>query len=148
MSHKRRWSLLAFALFTATVFGSWGCCTVTCCETKPRNQLVIVLDGDKPSIDPIVVSKGAGHEIVWKLPAESTITHVAITPRDRSAPEQLPFERCESVAGACRIACEHGVCLSGRVNPSLFVPKSIYYDYIFQRPEAKASADPTIRIDP
>jgi hypothetical protein len=146
MSPKRRWSLLALGSLSALVFvGSWGCCSVTCCDKKPRNQLVLVLDGDKPSIDPIVISKDAGHEIVWKLPAESTITYVAIT----LSGKPVPFVACDTTEGICRIACQDGLCSSGAVNPALDPPKGgVYYDYVFAHSGGGASADPGFRIDP
>ena len=147
MSVKRRWSFLALGSMIATAgFGSWGCCTVTCCETKPRNQLVLVMDADKPSIDPIVVSKSAGHEIAWRLPSDSTISHVAIALGGQPA----PFERCATVETVCRIPCESGLCASGRIAAAVTPPEGgeIRYDYVFERPASAASADPTIIIRP
>lgn len=150
MSSQRRWWVTALgSLIVVTAFGSWGCCSVTCCDKKPRNQLVLVsADGDKVSIDPVVVSQHLRHEIVWKLPAESTIAYIGITPRMKPGPGQAPFERCEMTADVCRIACAQRVCASGPVNPSLPVAKPIYYDYTFGRPVSAASLDPGIRIDP
>jgi hypothetical protein len=112
---------------------------VTCCDTKPRNQLVLVSDADKPSIDPIVISKSAGHQIVWRLPAESTIANIAITLGEKP----VPFEACETAEGICRIACQNGLCASGPINPVLSPPEGgILYEYVFARPTSAASADP------
>ncbi|SRR6266566_2143969 len=150
MSSKRRWWLTALgSLIALTALGSWGCCSVTCCDKRARNQLVLVsADGDKVSIDPIVVSQRLRHEIVWRLPAESTIASIAITPRDKTGPAWTPFERCEMTADVCRIACVQRVCMSGAVNPAPPVTKPIYYDYAFTHPVTGASLDPGIRIDP
>ncbi len=143
MASKRPWRLLAFRSVIATAaIGSWGCCSVKWCDTQPRNQLVIVLDADKVSADPIVVSQKARHEIVWRLPAESTIGHVEIVLAGKPA----PFERCETVEGVCRIACSSGLCSSGPVTAAVRPPAE--YGYVFARPGSAASLDPTIRIDP
>jgi hypothetical protein len=147
MAPKRRWWVPALVLLIlVAIIGSWGCCTVTCCERKPRNQLVLVVDGDKPSIDPIVISKKAEHEIVWKLPAESTIANVTITLGRNPA----PFVGCQTSEGVCRIACQDRLCISGPINAALVVPESgrLYYEYAFTRPVTGASADPGIEIRP
>lgn len=147
MAPKRPWWLLALGSLTAvTAFGSWGCCTVPCCEKKPHNQLVLVKDADKISIDPIVISKSAGHEVAWRLQAESTIAYVAIT-LDEGKP--APFEGCATTEGVCRIACEHQWCSSGPISPGVNPPLhgEIYYGYVFQH-AGSASADPGIIIRP
>lgn len=146
MSPKRPWWILALgSLITLTAFGSWGCCTVKCCEKQPHNQLVLVREGDKVSSDPIVISKSAGHEIAWTLPAESTIAYVAITLGSNPA----PFEGCATTEEVCRIACEHRLCSSGPISPGVNPPLhgEIYYDYVFQH-AGSASADPGIIIRP
>jgi len=147
MSH--RWWLLALgSLSIVTVFGSSGCCTVTCCDTKPRNQLVLVLDGDKPSIDPIVISWSARQEIVWKLPAGSTITNVEVQLEGKPK----PFAACDtSTEGLCKISCREGLCPSGPIDAALPQPKEKpypYYRYSFRHSDSKASADPGFEIDP
>lgn len=146
MSPKHPWWHLALgSLIAVAAFGSWGCCTVTRCDTKPRNQLVLVMEADKVSIDAIVISKSAGHEIVWRLPAESTISSVAITLDGK--PD--PFVACRTTEGVCHISCENGLCSSGPVNPAVSPPESgILYDYVFARPTSAASADPRIIIRP
>jgi hypothetical protein len=143
MSPKRRWwSLILVSLIAVAAIGSWGCCTVKCREaTAP---LVFVSEPDRVSRDPIVISKMAKQEIVWRLSAGSTITSIDISLGAHPA----PFENCATSEKVCRIACQNRACVSGAINPSLDVPKGgIYYAYAFARPGA-VSSDPGIRIDP
>ncbi|HEU5250475.1 MAG TPA: hypothetical protein VFW15_10865 [Thermoanaerobaculia bacterium] len=145
MSSERRWGwpLALVSLTTVTVLGTSGCCTVKCCESTAR--IIVVSDTDTVPVDPIVISKKAKQEIVWRLPAKSTISNVAITLGKNTA----PFEGCETTEGLCRIACHNGACASGAVNASLVVPnQGLYYGYAFARPASAASKDPGIRIDP
>jgi len=143
MVPERRGSLLALgALLTVTALGSWGCCSVRCCDQTAG--LAVVSPTDAVSPDPIVISKKRHQEILWKLPAESTIQYVAIT----LGVNPVPFEGCETTEGVCRIACEGRLCSSGPISPSVMPPRDgIPYAYVFQRPEA-SSSDPGIRIDP
>jgi hypothetical protein len=146
MSPKHPWRLPALGSLIAVIaFGSWGCCTVKCCEKQPHNQLVLVGEGDKVSSDPIVISQAAGHEIAWTLPADSTIAYVAISLAEG---RPVPFEGCTTTEGVCRIACEHRLCSSGPVRSAVHPPPDgIYYDYVFQH-AGSASADPGIIIRP
>lgn len=127
------------ALLALAVPGSWGCCTVRCENTA---GVVLVSPTDAVSPDPIVISKGRRQEILWKLPAGTTVNYVAIT----LGTEAAPFERCQTAEGVCRIACEGALCASGPVNAAVDAPAE--YGYVFERPAALASLDPTIRIDP
>ena len=143
MSSKGRWTLALGSLFTVTALGSWGCCSVRCCDKTAG--LVLVTASDGVSSDPIVISKKRHQEILWKLPADSTIQYVAIT-LDEGKP--APFEGCTTTEGLCRIACGHGLCSSGPISASVMPPHGgIYYNYAFQH-AASASLDPGIRIDP
>ena len=129
-------------LFTLAALGSWGCCSVRCCDKTAG--LVLVSPSDGVSSDPIVISKKPHQEILWKLPAESTIQFVAIT----LAANPAPFEGCTTTEGVCRIACGHGLCSSGPISEAVEPPSTgIYYGYAFQH-AGSASADPGIRIDP
>lgn len=141
MSSQRRWWLTALGLLIAlTALGSWGCCSVHCCESFAR--IVVVSAADKASPDPVVISKGRGQEILWKLSAESTISNVAITVGEKP----VPFVACQTAEGVCHIACENRLCASGPISPTLEPPKS--YEYTFAHPVSAASLDPGIRIDP
>ena len=149
MVPERRGSLLALgALLTVTALGSWGCCSVRCCEAKPRNQLVLVLPEDKVLPDTIAISWSARQEVVWKLPAGSTIDRVEILLEGKPK----PFETCDtSTAGLCSISCREGLCPSGPIDAALPMPKEKpypYYRYSFHHSDSTASADPGIRIDP
>jgi hypothetical protein len=140
MSSQGRWTLALGSLLALTIFGSWGCCSVRCCESFAR--IVVV----SPNLDApeTVISKKRGQEILWKLPAESTVSNVAITLAGKPA----PFVACETTEGVCRIACEDKLCASGPISPGLEVPsEGIYYAYVFQA-GSSASLDPGIRIDP
>jgi hypothetical protein len=129
-------------LIAAMALGSWGCCTARQCENTAG--VVTVSPTDFVSNEMIVISKKKKQEILWRLPADSTIRYVAISLGGNPA----PFETCEMAEGTCRIPCERRTCASGPINPSLTPPAGgITYGYLFQRPEG-ASADPTIRIDP
>lgn len=142
MSPKRRWWLLAL-VSVPVAFASSGCCSLKCREaTAP---LVFVSEApDRASRDPIVISKKAKQEIVWRLSAGSTITSIDISLDAHPA----PFENCATSEKVCRIACQNRACVSGAINPSLEVPRDgIYYAYVFTRPGA-VSSDPGIRIEP
>lgn len=142
ISRYPRRSITFGVLISAMALGSWGCCTARNCENTAG--VVTVSGMDAVSNDMIVISKKKKQEILWRLPADSTIRYVAISLGGNPA----PFEMCEAAAGACRIPCERRVCASGPINPSLDPPPGgITYSYVFERPEG-ASADPTIRIDP
>jgi hypothetical protein len=145
MSPKRPWWLLALgSLIAVTAFGSWGCCSVRCCGSVAK-IVVVSPTADGVSVDPVVISKEAGQEIVWRLPAESTISNVAIT----LAKNPDPFVACQTTEGICHIACENRLCPSGPVNPALYPPKAgTYYGYVFGRPGSAASADPGFIIRP
>lgn len=137
-----RWTLALGSLLTVTALGSWGCCTVNCCDKTAG--LVIVSPTDAVSSDPIVISQKRHQEILWKLPAESTIQYVSISLEGKPA----PFEACVTTEGVCRIACEHRLCSSGPISPGVRPPHDgIYYGYAFQH-AAATSSDPGIRIDP
>jgi hypothetical protein len=141
MVPERRGSFLVLgALLAVTALGSWGCCSARCCDKTAG--LAVVSPSDEVSPDPIVISKKAHQEILWKLPAESTIRYVVITLAEKPA----PFERCATVEGFCRIACEGGFCASGPINEAVVPPAE--YSYVFERTTGEASADPIIRIDP
>jgi hypothetical protein len=147
MSVKRRWLLLALgSLIAAAAIGSWGCCTVTCCEPKAKIQFVEVEPGTlNVRTDPVVISKKRNQEILWRLPADSTVVAVEITLGANPA----PFEDCETgVAGVCRLPCHGRVCASGPIDPNLQVETKLYYDYRFRKADQTASVHPTIRIDP
>jgi hypothetical protein len=158
MFPKSRGSLLALgSLLMVTALGSWGCCSVKCCDTKPRDQLVVVTTKsateDEVPNPKAVISKMKNHQVVWLLPSESTIRHIELTlkPDQPSSPgvKWPPFEVCGSDASVCSIACTDLVCRSGRINPRLEPPKQgLYYDYTFSRADGQASLDPGIRIDP
>ena len=147
MSSKGRWALALGSLLTVTALGSWGCCSVTCCDNQPRNQLVLVsdLDADWDKIKEIVIKKSLNQEIVWKLTAQSTIAYLEVTPR-APATDPKPFENCQMNKNVCWIVCKDGLCPSGAI--TLNVVKPVYYDYTFKRSTTQASADPGIRIDP
>lgn len=141
MFPKSRGSLLALgSLIALTALGSWGCCSVHCCESFARIVVVSATDGATP--DPVVISKGRRQEILWKLPAESTISNVAITLGRNPA----PFVACQTTEDVCHIACENRLCASGPISPTLEPPKS--YEYTFAHPVSAASLDPGFRIDP
>jgi hypothetical protein len=134
-------------MIALAAIGSWGCCSVTCCDKKPRNQLILVSPAaDAVQPDTAVISKMAHEEIVWKLPAGSTITNVAI----ELAGKPAPFVSCQTAGGLCHIACANALCVSGPIDPSLSVPTKPgpYYAYHFEKSPAQASSDPGIRIDP
>ncbi|HZI65286.1 MAG TPA: hypothetical protein VFF17_01865 [Thermoanaerobaculia bacterium] len=143
MFSRHRWHPITVGfLIAVTTLGSWGCRSVPCCEDAAAVVLVSAMDA--VSNDLIVISKKRRQEILWRLPADSTIQSVAISLAGKPA----PFEACATAEGTCRIPCERRVCSSGPINPSLEPPAGgITYAYLFQRPEG-ASADPTIRIDP
>jgi len=151
MSSQRRWWLGALgSMIALAAIGSWGCCSVTCCDKKPRNQLILVSPtADAVQPDVAVISKMAREEIVWKLPDGSTITHIDIIPK-APTPDTKPFEKCQMTQNVCRIDCKDGLCPTGAINPALNPTKeqSFYYDYGFKRLAATASTDPGIRIDP
>ncbi|MDQ5871758.1 MAG: hypothetical protein M3547_06075, partial [Acidobacteriota bacterium] len=142
MVSRNRWRPIALGfLIAVTAFGSWGCCTARYCENTAG--VVLVSPDDKVSNETIVISKKRKQEILWKLPAESTVQNVAIT----LGGNPPPFEGCETTEGVCRIPCERRLCSSGAINPGLSPPSGgIYYAYVFQHP-AGASSDPGIRID-
>ena len=144
MFAQRRWWLTALgSVIALTALGSWGCCSVRCCDKTAG--LVLVSPSDAVSSDPIVISKKRHQEILWKLPAESTIQYVAIT---LAGGQPAPFDSCETTERVCRIACEHRLCSSGAISPSVLPPHDgIYYNYAFQH-AGLASSDPGIRIDP
>lgn len=149
MSPERRWRLLALvSLIAIAAIGSWGCCSVTCCETKPRNQLVLVPTTEKVTPEDIAISWSARQEIVWKLASGSRITSVDI----RLEGKPKPFAACDvSKEGLCKIACASGLCLSGPIDAALPMPKTKpypYYRYEFGKSDSTASADPGFRIDP
>ena len=153
MSFQGRWTLVLGSVLAVTILGSWGCCSVTCCGSKPRTPLPVVVKDDKGGVDleTIVISKSKHEEVVWLLPAGSKIERVEIT----LGGKPRPFVRCDDkTAGACGISCEHGLCFSGPINPKLKPPdvappeyggRGIYYAYGFA---PIASSDPGIRIDP
>jgi hypothetical protein len=142
MSLKGRWWPIALgSLVAVTTLGSLGCCSVRCCGSVVK-IVVVSPTADGVSVDPVVISKKAGQEIVWKLPAESTISNVAIT----LAGNPDPFAACQTTEGVCHIACENRLCPSGPINPALEPPKS--YGYLFERPVTAASADPGFIIRP
>jgi hypothetical protein len=158
MFPKSRGSLLALgSLLGLTTLGSSGCCSVRCCDTKPRDQLVVVTtksatEDEVPNPE-VVISKVKNHQIVWLLPSGSTIQHIKLElrPNQPSSPgvKWPPFEVCGSDASVCSIPCIDLICRSGRINPMLEPPKKgLYYDYKFSRAEGQASLDPGIRIDP
>jgi hypothetical protein len=149
MAPKNRGSLLALgSLLSVLAFGSWGCCSVTCCEKQPHNTLVLVppaTDGVK--IPDIVIRKSLHQEVVWKLPDGSPLTGVAIKLDGKPA----PFVLCRTDQGVCHLSCTGGLCASGPIDPNLPVPEKKpgpYYEYDFDRPPGQASLDPGIRIDP
>lgn len=143
MASRNIRNLFLGSLLTVAALGSWGCCSVRCCDRTAG--LVLVSPSDGVSSDPIVISRKRHQEILWKLPAESTIQFVAIT-LDGGKP--APFEGCTTTEGVCRIACGHGLCSSGPISAAVVPPRDgIYYGYVFQH-AASASADPGIRIDP
>lgn len=142
MASRNIRNLVLGTLLTLAALGSWGCCSVRCCDKTAG--LVLVSPSDGVSSDPIVISKKRHQEILWKLPAESTIQFVAIT----LAGNPAPFEGCTTTEGVCRIACGHGLCSSGPISAAVDPPSTgIYYGYAFQH-GSSASADPGIRIDP
>lgn len=158
MFPKRRGSLLALgSLLTVTALGSWGCCSVNCCDKKPRNQLVVVEtkppNMDLVSNDEVVISKSKQNQIVWLLPPGSTIQHIDVNLRPNQPPSPgptwPPFKVCGQDPNVCSIACEDSVCQSGPIDPTLEpAKKGTYYDYKFIRPGGAPSTDPGIRIDP
>ena len=144
MFARHRWHPVTVGFLVAvTTLASWSCRTVPCCEDSA--EVVLVSPTDTVSNELIVISKKRRQEILWRLPADSTIQSVAITLAGKPA----PFEACDTTtAGTCRIPCESRVCASGAINSALEPPPGgITYAYLFYRPEG-ASADPTIRIDP
>jgi hypothetical protein len=149
MSPQRRWwSRILVSLIAAAAIGTWGCCSVTCCDTKPRNQLVLVPDTEMVAPDTIVISWSARQEVVWKLSSKSSITTVNIELEGKPK----PFAACDlTTAGLCKIACADGLCISGPIDPALPQPTAKpypYYRYRFGKSDSSASADPGIRIDP
>jgi hypothetical protein len=149
MVPRSRGSLLALgSLLAITALGSWGCCSVTCCDNQPRNQLVLVPpETDGVKIPDIVIRKSLHQEVVWKLAEGSSFTNVAITLAGKAA----PFTRCQTDRGVCHLSCTGGLCASGPIDPNLPVPEKKpgpYYDYHFEGPQGQASLDPGIRIDP
>ncbi|HMA18564.1 MAG TPA: hypothetical protein VKS03_09010 [Thermoanaerobaculia bacterium] len=108
-------------------------------------RIIAVPDVETPLVPPIVISKKAHQEIVWRLSAGSTLSYVKIT----LGKNPLPFDNCQEMSGACRINCQNHVCLSGPIKESLSVPpEGLSYNYDFRRADSTASADPEIRIDP
>jgi hypothetical protein len=143
MSIQPRWARAALgSLLALTALGTWGCCSVRCCDQKA--SVVVVSSADAVTADPVVISKKRHQEILWKLPPDSTIDYIAIDLAGKPA----PFESCETAEGVCRIACGHHLCSSGAINPALDPPHAgIYYGYHFHHGET-VSSDPGIRIDP
>jgi hypothetical protein len=142
MSLQNRWTLALGFLLAVTALGSGGCCTLRCCDKTAG--LVVVSSTDAVSADPIVISQKRHQEVLWKLPAESTIDSIVITLGGNPA----PFEACETSEGVCRIACEHRLCSSGPISAVVHPPHAgIYYGYTFHH-GGSASTDPGIRIDP
>jgi hypothetical protein len=143
MVPKSTGSFLALgSLLAVTALGSWGCCSVKCCESFAR--IVVASPSGEPPAASVVISKKRKQEILWELPAASTTTNVAITLAGKPA----PFVACETAEDVCRIACEHRLCASGPINPALDPPSGgVYYEYAFQS-GSSASLDPGIRIDP
>ncbi len=121
---------------------------MTCCDKQPRNQLIFVSPTeDRVSLETAVISKKLQQEIVWKLPAGSTITSVSIILAGKPA----PFLACRPNEGRCHISCANRLCASGPIDPSLPVPEKKpgpYYEYGFARGPSQASLDPGFRIDP
>lgn len=139
---RYRWRPITFGvLAVVTALGSWGCCSVRCEDTA---DVVVVSATGAVSSEVIAISKQRRQEILWRLPAGSTITSVAIA----LGGNPPPFEGCATAEGTCRIPCQNRACASGPINPSLTPPPGgTSYAYAFERPEG-ATADPTIRIDP
>jgi hypothetical protein len=149
MSSQRRWWLGALgSMIALAAIGSWGCCSVTCCDKKPRNQLVLVSAADAVQPEDIAISWSARQEIVWKLQRGSTIAYVEIQLEGKPK----PFDMCDmSTAGLCKISCRSGLCPSGPIDAALPKPKEKpypYYKYGFHHLDSSASADPGFRIDP
>ena len=142
MFPTHRWKPITFGVLIAvTALGSSSCCTMRCEDTA---DVVVVSAMGEVSSEVVAISKQRRQEILWRLPADSTITAVAID----LGGNRPPFERCATAEGTCRIPCENRACASGPINPSLSPPPGgISYAYAFERPEG-ATADPTIRIDP
>jgi len=144
MSSQRRWWLgVLSSMIALAAIGSWGCCTVRWCDPAARIVIVKVDARLLSSTEPIVISKSKHQQIAWKLSSGSPYTSVAI----KLGGHLEPFVACETSAGVCHIACEHGLCLSGSINPLLAVPPATYYEYQFEGARA-TSTDPGIRIDP
>jgi hypothetical protein len=143
MVSRNRGSLFALgSLLAATALGSWGCCSVKCCESFAR--IAVASPTGEPPASLVVISKKRKQEILWRLPATSTTSNVAITLAGKPA----PFVACATAEGVCHIPCEHTLCASGPIAPALDVPSGgIYYEYAFQS-GSSASLDPGIRIDP
>jgi hypothetical protein len=157
MSSKGRWTLALGSFLTVSALGSWGCCSVRCCDTKPRDQLVVVSttpsNEDVVPNPEVVISKSKNHQIVWLLPAGSPIRHIDLKLRPNQppspGPKWPPFAACGENPNVCRIACADMLCRSGPIHPTLEPgKKGTYYDYWFIREGGEASADPGIRIDP
>lgn len=142
MSSQGRWTLALGSFLTVAALGSWGCCSVPC---DPAGQLIVVKEKEtKDAYQLITISKGRHQQIVWKLSSGSSWTQVAITLGEHPA----PFVNCVTTGGVCEIVCEHRLCYSGSIDPTLPVPPPITYDYQFRGPGGAVSSDPGIRIDP
>ena len=142
MSSQGRRNLALGTVLAVTVLGIWGCCSVPC---DPQGKLIVVDEKDTKNLYKlIVISKEKHQQIVWKLSSGSSWTKVAIDLGGHPA----PFVNCVTSSGVCEIACEHRLCYSGSIDPTLPVPPPITYEYEFRGPGGEASADPGIRIDP
>jgi hypothetical protein len=142
MSYQGRWTVFLGSVLAAIILGTWGCCSVPC---DPAGQLIVVKEKEtKDAYQLITISKGRHQQIVWQLSSGSSWTSVAITLGEHPA----PFVNCVTTGGVCEIACEHRLCYSGSIDPTLPVPPSITYEYQFRGPGGAVSTDPGIRIDP
>ena len=142
MSFQGRWTVVLGSVLAAIILGTWGCCSVPC---DPAGQLIVVKEKEtKDAYQLITISKGRHQQIVWQLSSGSSWTNVGITLGEHPA----PFVNCVTAGGTCEIACEHRLCYSGSIDPTLPVPPPITYEYQFRGPGGAVSTDPGIRIDP